>query len=50
VRHLVSTFFDGSAEAAMATLLDESASKLAEADFERLKRLIDEAKNKGDRE
>jgi predicted transcriptional regulator len=50
VRHLVSTFFDGSAEAAMATLLDESASKLSEADFERLKRLIDEAKNKGDRE
>jgi predicted transcriptional regulator len=50
VRHLVSTFFDGSAEAAMATLLDESASKLSESDYERLKALIDEARNKGDRE
>lgn len=50
VRHLVSTFFDGSAEAAMATLLDESASKLSESDYERLKALIEEAKNKGDRE
>jgi predicted transcriptional regulator len=50
VRHLVSTFFDGSPEAAMATLLDESASKLSEADFDRLKTLIDEARNKGDRE
>jgi predicted transcriptional regulator len=50
VRHLVSTFFDGSPEAAMATLLDESASKLSDSDYERLKTLIDEAKNKGDRE
>jgi predicted transcriptional regulator len=50
VRHLVSTFFGGSPEAAMATLLDESASKLSDSDFERLKKLIDEAKNKGDRE
>jgi predicted transcriptional regulator len=50
VRHLVSTFFGGSPEAAMATLLDESASKLSDSDVERLKKLIDEAKNKGDRE
>jgi predicted transcriptional regulator len=50
VRHLVSTFFDGSPEAAMATLLDESASKLSDSDYERLKTLIDEAKNKGDGE
>ncbi len=49
VRHLVSTFFGGSPSAAMATLLDESASKLSPSDFERLKALIDEAKNKGDR-
>jgi hypothetical protein len=41
-------FFDSSAE--LATLLDESASKLSESDYERLKALIDEAKNKGDRE
>jgi len=50
VKHLVSTFFGGSPEAAMATLLDESASKLSDSDYERLKALIDEAKNKGDRE
>lgn len=49
VRHLVSTFFGGSPSAAMATLLDESASKLSQSDYERLKALIDEAKNKGDR-
>ena len=30
VRHLVKTFFDGSAEQAVATLLDESSSKLSE--------------------
>jgi predicted transcriptional regulator len=49
VRHLLTTFFDGSPEAAVATLLDESASKLSEGDFERLKELIDEAKAKGER-
>ena len=50
VRHLVSTFFGGSPSAAMATLLDESASKLSDADYQRLRALIDEAKNKGERE
>ena len=30
VRHLVRTFFDGSAEQAVATLLDESSSKLTD--------------------
>jgi predicted transcriptional regulator len=50
VRHLVTTFFDGSPQAAMATLLDESASNLSEADYERLKALLDEARKKGDRE
>jgi predicted transcriptional regulator len=50
VRHLLSTFFDGSPEAAMATLLDESQSQLSDSDYERLKALIDEARSKGDRE
>jgi BlaI family transcriptional regulator, penicillinase repressor len=50
VRHLVATFFGGSPEAAMATLLDESASKLSNTDYERLKKLIDQARTKGDRE
>ena len=46
VRHLLSTFFDGSTELAVATLLDESASQLSEDDFKNLKKLIDEAESK----
>jgi BlaI family penicillinase repressor len=48
IRHLVQTFFDGSTELAVATLLDESASELSKDDFERLETLIGEAKQKGD--
>ena len=47
IRHLVQTFFDGSPGLAVATLLDESASKLSEEDFAKLQELIDEAKSKG---
>ena len=49
IRHLVETFFDGSPELAVATLLHESASELSKDDFARLEKLIDEAKNKGDK-
>ncbi|HSF15279.1 MAG TPA: BlaI/MecI/CopY family transcriptional regulator [Vicinamibacteria bacterium] len=49
VRHLLTTFFDGSAEMAVATLLDESASGLSTTDLERLKELIEQARVKGDR-
>lgn len=52
VRHLVETFFDGSAELAVATLIDDSAASLEASDFERLQRLIDEARRregKGDK-
>lgn len=48
IRHLVQTFFDGSPERAVATLLDESASELSKEDFDRLEKLIGEAKRKGD--
>ncbi len=48
VRHLLSTFFDGSTELAVATLLDESASQLSEDDFKKLKKLIDVAESKGE--
>lgn len=48
IRHLVQTFFDGSTELAVATLLDESAAELSKDDFERLETLIGEAKQKGD--
>ncbi len=48
IRHLLSTFFDGSTELAVATLLDESASQLSEDDFKNLKKLIAEAESKGE--
>jgi predicted transcriptional regulator len=47
VRHLVRTFFNGSAEQAVATLLDESSSKLSEDELARLAGIIDKARSKG---
>lgn len=48
LRHLVKTFFNGSAEQAVATLLDESTSKLTPEELDRLAGLIDEARSKGE--
>ena len=45
--HLLETFFDGSAEQAVATLLDLSARDLSEEDFDRLAALIEEARKEG---
>lgn len=47
VAHLLDTFFEGSAEQAVATLLDVSAQKLTEEDFERLAALIEKARKEG---
>jgi BlaI family transcriptional regulator, penicillinase repressor len=47
MRHLLQTFFDGSAEQAVAALLDMSRPELSEDDLERLSKLIDEAKKEG---
>lgn len=47
VTHLVNTFFDGSAEQAVATLLDVSARDLTHDDFDRLAALIEEARKEG---
>ncbi|MFZ0427452.1 MAG: BlaI/MecI/CopY family transcriptional regulator [Acidobacteriota bacterium] len=47
LRHLVDTFFDGSAEQAVATLLDLTREELTEEDLNRLSRLIDQAKEEG---
>lgn len=47
VAHLLDTFFEGSAEQAVATLLDVSAQKLTEKDFERLAALIEKARKEG---
>jgi predicted transcriptional regulator len=47
VRHLIQTFFDGSAEDAVAALLDSSSSKLSEPELDRLQKLIDKARRGG---
>jgi predicted transcriptional regulator len=47
IAHVVETFFDGSAEQAVATLLDMSSRKLSTEDFDRLQALIDKARNEG---
>ena len=47
MRHMLQTFFDGSAEQAISALLDESSTKLSDAELDRLARLIDQARNAG---
>ena len=47
LRHVVQTFFDGSAEQAMAALLDDRSAKLSDEDLDRLARLIDKARHEG---
>jgi BlaI family penicillinase repressor len=47
LRHILQTFFDGSAEQAISALLDESSSKLSSAELDRLARLIDGARKSG---
>jgi predicted transcriptional regulator len=47
LRHVLRTFFDGSAEQAISALLDDDASKLSEAELERLARLISDARRNG---
>jgi predicted transcriptional regulator len=48
VRHLIQTFFNGSPEQAVATLLDVSSSKLSNEELDRLAKLIEQAR-KGDK-
>jgi BlaI family penicillinase repressor len=47
LRHVVRTFFDGSAEQAMAALLDDRSAKLSDEDLDRLARLIQRARQEG---
>ena len=47
IAHLVDTFFEGSAEQAVATLLNVSARDLKPEDFDRLAALIEEARKEG---
>jgi len=49
ISHVVRTFFDGSAEQAMATLIDRSGSDLTDAELARLAGLIAKARKRQDR-
>ncbi|HUK18625.1 MAG TPA: BlaI/MecI/CopY family transcriptional regulator [Bryobacteraceae bacterium] len=49
LRHLVSTFFEGSAEDAIAALLDLSAADLSPKDLDRIQDIIDQAKKESNR-
>jgi BlaI family transcriptional regulator, penicillinase repressor len=44
LKQLMQTFFDGSAEQTVAALLDLSASKLSDAELDRLSQLINQAR------
>ncbi len=45
--HLLRTFFDGSAEAAVAALLDLDSQQLTKEELDRLSQLIDQARQQG---
>ncbi len=45
---LLETFFEGSAEKAVAALLDQSSTRLSKAELDRLSQMIEEARREGD--
>jgi BlaI family penicillinase repressor len=47
LQHLLQTFFDGSREQAISALLDDSSSRLSDAELDRLARLIERARRNG---
>ena len=47
MRHMLQTFFDGSAEQAISALLGDSSAKLSSAELDRLARMIDTARKSG---
>ena len=49
LRHLVDTFFDGSAEQVVAAVLGGEGAKLSEDELDRIAKLIDNAKKEGTR-
>lgn len=50
LRHVVETFFDGSAGQAMAALLDQGGADLSDEDLERLSGLIEDARERDARD
>jgi len=47
LKHLLKTFFDNSTEKAVAAILDISEDKLSDDDYDRLTRLIENARTEG---
>jgi BlaI family penicillinase repressor len=47
LRHMLQTFFDGSAEQAISALLDDSSARLSDRELDRLARIIAEARRTG---
>ncbi len=47
LRHVIDTFFDGSVEQAVSTLLDDSSSSLSPDELDRLHTLIGRARRQG---
>ena len=50
ITHVIRTFFNGSAEQAMATLIDRSGSQLTDAELERLAALIARTRKRQERD
>src|SRR3954470_17106165 len=48
LRHMVSTFFEGSVDETVAALLDLSAAKLASEDLARISAMIETARKQGE--
>src|SRR5712672_315092 len=49
LKHLVETFFDGSAEQVVAAVLGGEASRLSDEDLDRIGELIEKARKEGSR-
>ena len=47
MRHMLQTFFDGSAEQAISALLDDASTKMSDVELDRLARMISEARRSG---
>jgi predicted transcriptional regulator len=47
LRHMLQTFFDGSAEQAISALLDDQSARLSDAELDRLARMIQQARRTG---
>ena len=47
LRHMLNTFFEGSATHAIAALIDEDSKRLSDDDWDRLADMIERARNEG---